>query len=357
MIMLNLFAITILMIVVPLMLGYIMMELARVRYSDLFSKIGFSYTMGHIVMWSVFQLIAVPLILLKSRLMVVTILWLVLILAYAIAGMVYIRKYGHTNRKIIAETKKPENKPWLIMSVILAVVVVGYQCYKYFFYMHIDDDDSRFIVNAVDAYEKGTMFLTNPANGNYEGAWVGELVKDVSSPWPIYLAMLGKMLGIYPTILAHTIYPVFLLTAGYVSYYLMGKFLFNDNRIKSFLMVAVVATINMSFGESTYNQSYFTIVRIWQGKAVVAGTLIPFLTFLLIRLYKEGGNKGSYVMLALANMAMCLMSGMGIFFSGILTGVCGLWFVVIKKHWRQLPYVIMACIPTIIYGLCYVMIK
>ncbi|MBQ8166210.1 MAG: hypothetical protein IJZ96_04140 [Lachnospiraceae bacterium] len=358
MIVLNVITIALLMIVIPLFLGFILRELCGVSSDDVFEKYGFSYAMGHVIMWAVFQLVAVPLILVKSRLIIVTILWIVLLLVYLTFGVWYIKKHksGGDDSSTEKQDKANESRFWLVMSIMLAAVVVGYQCYMYIFYMHIDDDDSRFVVNAVDAYEYGTMFLTNPATGNYEGIWVGELVKDVSSPWSIYLAMISKLLGIYPTILAHTVYPAFLLIAGYVSYYLIGKLLTKD-RVKSFLMVAVVATVNMSFGESKYNQSYFSIVRIWQGKAVVAATLIPLLTYLLIRLYKNYKERSSYVLLVLTSMAMCLMSGMGIFFSGIMIGLFGGWFILINKGWKQIPYLMIACIPTIIYGLSYMMIK
>lgn len=352
----NVLLIMLLMIVIPCVLGYLIAEVADINSTDIFEKYGFSYIMGHVFMWALFQLVAVPLILAKSRLWVVTVLWIVLIIISVIIGIVYLKKRKKTPINNAEEIQKQENRIWLVLSIMLAIIIVGYQCYMYFAYMHIDDDDARFVVNSVDAYEKGTMFLTNPANGNYMGTWVGELVKDVSSPWSIYIAMISKLLGIYPTIVAHTIYPVFLLIGGYVAYYLMAKLIFDD-RIKSFLMVAVVATVNMSFGESVYNQSYFSIVRIWQGKAVVAGVLIPFLTYLLIRLYKYSEKNCNYVLIFTTNMAMSLMSGMGIFFSGILTGVCGVWFTLINKNWKGMLYVILTCIPTIIYGLSYIMIK
>lgn len=348
--------ITLLMIVLPCVLGRIIAELSGLYTDDIFEKYGFSYIMGHVFMWAVFQLVAVPLILAKSRLWVVTVLWMLLLITAVIIGIMCLRKKGKASVETTAKTPKKESKIWLVFSLMLTVSIVGYQCYMYFAYTHIDNDDARFVVNAVDAYEKGTMFLSNPANGSFMGTWVGELVKDVNSPWSIYIAMISKLLDIYPTIFAHTVYPVFLLIGGYAAYYLLAKLIFDD-RIKSVLMTAVVATINMSFGDSVYNQSYFTIVRIWQGKAVVAGVLIPFLTFMLMRLYKDHEKKANYVLIFLVNIAMCLMSGMGIFFSGILTGVCGLWFVLINKNRKSIIYVAMACIPTIIYGISYIMVK
>lgn len=361
MILIEFIKIMIIMVVMPLALGYVIFELCQFKLNkkDVLADVCYIYILGQVVMWAVFQLVAVPLIIAKSRLIVVTILWISLIVLILVAGYMYLHKnkseLRFLNVQVIEQTNKQDVICFAVM-LLLALTIVGYQCYKYIFCMHIDNDDSRFVVNAVDAYEYGTMFLTNPANGNYMGAWVGELTKDVSSPWSIYLAMISRLVGIYPTIFAHTVYPPFLLVMGYASYYLIGRLLF-DEKIKAIMLIIIIAVLNMSFGQSVYNQSYFTIVRIWQGKAVVAGVLIPFLTYLLIKLYKDEGHVWEYISLMLTGMAMCLMSGMGIFFSGIMIGVMGLWFTVIKRRWKKIPYIALSCLPTIIYGLSYMFIK
>lgn len=351
--------VVLMMIVVPLMLGQIIIRLVKFFENDKLSNVVFSYIVGHVAMWAVFQLIAVPFILAKSRLWTVTVSWISIIVLVIAFGTCYIWKHKYGEAITNQYNKKSEtvtSKVVFLLSLLLAIIIVGYQCYMYVFYMHIDEDDSRFIVCAIDAYERGTMYLTNPASGMYVGTWVGEMVKDVSSPWSIYLAMMGKIVGIHPAILAHTVYPPLLLGMAYLVYYILGDLLFH-NKTKALLLVAVVAALNMSFGQSVYNQSYFTIVRIWQGKAVVAGVLIPFLTYLLLRLYRENTRVGDYIFIIMAGMAMCLMSGMGIFFSGILIGVFGGWFTIVKKQWKKIPYMIMCCIPTIIYGATYVLVK
>lgn len=350
---------TILMILVPVAVGLLVAKTTGACECEFFTLASFAYVMGHVVMWAVFQLVAVPLILLKSTLSVVMILWIVGLLAVSIV-LLWLVCSGRTGRvqAVSSEEKKhDESKPVLIFSIVLAVILVGFQCYVYVRYMHLDEDDARFVVNAVDAYDSGTMFLTHPATGNYEGTWIGEMVKDVSSPWSIYLAMLAKFAHIHPTILAHSVYPAFLLLAGYMAYYLMGTVFFRGDRTKSFLLVAITAAANMTFGQSLWNQSYFSLVRIWQGKATVAGVMIPFLAYLLYRLYQNPKAVSGYLLLIPAAMAMCLMSGMGIFFSGIMIGTYGIWFALVTKNPKRLLLVLLACLPTIVYGLSYTLVR
>ena len=86
----NVLLIMLLMIVIPCVLGYLIAEVADINSTDIFEKYGFSYIMGHVFMWALFQLVAVPLILAKSKLWVVTVLWILLIIISVIIGIVYL---------------------------------------------------------------------------------------------------------------------------------------------------------------------------------------------------------------------------------------------------------------------------
>lgn len=346
------------LVIVPMALGYLMSRVFEKKFTDYCCAFGFQYIVGQLVMWGCFQILAVPVILAKGKLSLVMILWGMSIAAiFAITIGLIVRRKLPRILKIEKYKSEIKAKLGLLLAVLAVAVIVGYQCYQYIFCMHLDEDDARFVVNAVDAYERGTLFLTNPANGNYVGTWVGEMVKDVSSPWAIYLAMISKLIGIYPTIFAHTVYPAFLLVMGYVAFYLIGNTMFYGEVTKSWLMVLIAAVVHMSFGTSLYNQSVFTLNRIWQGKATVAGVMIPFLLYLLLQLYYDKQDKGSYVLLFFAGLSMCLMSGMGIFFSGIMIGVYGVWFTLLNKRWKHILYIAIACMPTVVYGLSYVLIK
>ena len=76
-------------------------------------------------------------------------------------------------------------REWLSPFLIIAcLVIVGQMC-VYIFGMHLDEDDARWIAEANDALVKNRMLLHNPAIGEYIGRFVGEMVKDVFSPWSI----------------------------------------------------------------------------------------------------------------------------------------------------------------------------
>jgi hypothetical protein len=97
---------------------------------------------------------------------------------------------------------------------------------------------------------------------------------------------------------------------------------------------------------------------VWQGKAVVAGIMIPaMIYFMYVAYYKEKRRALCYVLLGIVDAAMCLMSGMGIFFAGIMIAVYGVCSVIMSKRWTSLIGYMLACIPTIAYGLLYATLK
>ena len=71
----------VLMIGLPLLLGRLISNVAGIFHKDKLASFSFSYVMGQVLMWAVFQLVSVPLILTKQKLVGVTVLWLIVIFA------------------------------------------------------------------------------------------------------------------------------------------------------------------------------------------------------------------------------------------------------------------------------------
>ena len=115
-----------------------------------------------------------------------------------------------------------------------------------------------------------------------------------------------------------------------------------------------MAIVNMYFTNSEQTQAVFLLTRIWQGKAVVAGIMIPFLCYLMMLLCQLSVEKQIYYLLFLTDIACCLLSGMGIFLSAIVIGVLGLYIAITKKRFQMILKIALSCIPTILYGIVYI---
>ena len=63
------------------------------------------------------------------------------------------------------------------------------------------------------------------------------------------------------------------------------------------------------------------LVRIWQGKAVLAAVILPFLIYLGLALVLEDQPEYPWLLLAMANLAACHVSSMGIMLAPVVTGL------------------------------------
>lgn len=339
--------------ILPIMLGDRIVEEIYKEHNGALTQIIGRYLVGTIIMWAVFQIIAVPMILAKASFSSTVILWeLSIFLILLIQSAWKVKKNRNIYINFIYK-KVHRCKAEKILFGLMSVIVI-YQCAACTFGTQYDEDDARFVVNALEAFDHDSMLLINPATGEYVGTWVGELAKDVPSPWAFYIALIAKILNIHPTIVAHTILPGILVMMAYGCYWLIAERIFKKNFSYCCILVVIVAMLNMHFSNSEQTQAVFLLTRIWQGKAVVAGIMIPFLCYLMILLYQLKVKKQVYYLIFLADIASCLLSGMGIFLSAIVIGTLGLYIAIVQKKLQILLKVALACIPTILYGVVYI---
>ena len=381
--------------VLPVLAGSVARRLAGAEYGSTAANIITAFLFGQLLLWALFEPGTVLLILAGKPLSYAILVWAGLVLAFCAGGLLFLYRRGKTGQTggislpaagvFDTSGKYYARRPFFAVpegqrlqfciALCAAAVLIGWQCWKYFFQMHTDDDDSRFIAEAVEAWQKNTMLRMNPATGEAITGFPGEIYKDVTSPWMMYLAMLAKLCRIHPAIFAHTIWPVCLLLLCYAAYYLIGLTLFDGDRAHGMFFTAAVAFLQMFFGGSTHTQAAFTLVRIWQGKAAFAAIGIPSLFLLFQGIYASAANpcqgtakaawdekksrQGArwFFLLFLTETAVCVMSGMGIVLGAFSAGIFGLWYTLSFRRLRQIPLWIICVLPNIVLALMNVYLK
>ena len=146
-------------------------------------SISFHYLCGQLLLWAIFQVIAVPCV--YYRMSFNTLFWIYtcVVLMLAVVGIWFLCFRQKPRRA------RGSRESWRSPFLIIAVLVIAYQMYQYVFGMHLDEDDARWIAEANDALVKNRMMLYNPATGEYIGRFVGEMIKDVFSPWSMMYFM------------------------------------------------------------------------------------------------------------------------------------------------------------------------
>lgn len=302
-----------------------------------------SYLNGQLMIWALFELIAVPVIWFRLPFYVLFISYIAVLAILSIVGI----------KRGIALLKGIE-KPAVNIVYILAILVIAFQMAMYLFGMHLDEDDARWIAEANDALTKGRMLLDNPATGEYLGSFRGEMVKDVFSPWAMFIACFARFTGVRPVVIAHTVYAPVLLGLSYIIYHEITKLLFKGSTERGLFLLSV-AVINMFFGGNPYTQSVFSLVRIWQGKAVVAAVIIPVILMMILRIQKND-DIGDWLLLTVVGCAACLFSGMGIAIGFIMIGAYGA-YVCAFGHIKRVGLWVVALVPSVLLGLSYYMLR
>ncbi len=304
-----------------------------------------AYLYGQVLLWALFQLLAVPMVFFRLPFNALFTAYAIVLTALTAWG---VRSCIRKNK--VPRQSKPE-KPYLqYLPLLLAICVVLFQASVYCLGMHLDEDDSRFIVEANDAITKNTMYLHNPATGEYIGRFVGEMKKDIFSPWAMYIATLSRLTMLHPAVFARTVYAPVLLALSYTVYWLIGKRLFSRTFERGVFLLSV-SVISMFFVGEAYSQAAFSLIRIWQGKAAVAAVMVPLSLLMMLELEEDDG-RANWLWLGTAGCAACLFSGMGVAFSAILITAYG-GYAVLHGRFRRLPWLLFALLPSAACGLLY----
>lgn len=248
------------------------------------------------------------------------------------------------------------------MSSIKDKVLIGWgnvllilgQAYVYVRYMHIDDDDAFYVGAAVTAVSTNTIFSMDP----YTGMEFAELPsRYVMSPFFSFVAFLSRISGVHPAVVTHLVLAGILIVLSYTIYSLVGKKLFPDNsRLSEYFLFFVILIVLFS-GYTVYTQGMFTLVRIWQGKAVFCAVLVPMICYMMLHLASQKAVAADWCFLFLLMCACCLVSSMGIMLGAIMLGIFGILHVIRDRDFKKFLCTALCCIPNIVCAALYLIMR
>lgn len=325
----------------PLLLG---MLITRFLGEDK-SSLLLTLPIGFVIMLATFQLISIPLIWVKASFESVFWPWLVLMVLLCLVSMWLNRERIWKMCKAFAvNLKKVPFMFWVAVALIAAQAIIVSVT------MHLDEDDVTYVVNAQDALRTNTMFQVNSDTGQMG---IYPQLRYMFSSYSIFCAAISKMVDIHPAILMHTVFPLFLITLAYIVYYLTAKKLFKEDMRKIGVFMVLVCLINIFGNYSIYTASSFLLFRIWQGKAIMAAILLPFILYLCMRVMWKSGTKADWILLFITMIATCTVTSLGVALGGILLGVLGIVFAIMHKNVKTLLYAFICALPCVVYGSLY----
>lgn len=346
--------------IIPELLGLFLLRFFKKENTNLF----LAFIIGYVFEFAICQIITVPYIYMEktlTELMSVLSKIIAVICGLSIViNLTKIKDIFMSIFKYIKETPK--------LLALLAIILIGLQVYSYVGYMHIDDDDSFYVGTATVAVQTDSLFKYSAATGdeNVEN----QLSRYRLGPFPIYLAIISKAIDIHPAIVAHTISPIIYVPLVYMIYGLIGNEIFKKDKKQVYYFLMIMSVINIWGNYSVRTTFSFFMIRIWQGKALLASMILPLIVLLFIKA-EENDYKFNYcLLLFITILAGNLTTTMGIALPPmelmLLAIVYEISKIKLKKSKEEktgigkaiinLIKCFICCIPSIIYGIAYLII-
>ena len=319
----------------------------------------FMWISGQMLLWAGFQVICVPVILLRGR------LWMVMLgfsvytlLLSVVATVMRLRRSRELKPVSVEKPGKAVISLWIIFGLLLLIQLVLAVVMVY-----SDGDDAYYVAISAAADESGKMYQKIP----YTGMNTELDVRHGLAPFPVWIAYLARMTGIRAVVVAKTLLPVALISMTYGIFYLLGsRVLFSGagrSQKKWGLPAFLICTeVLVLFGDySFYTVENFMIARSRQGKAALGSILIPMIFFLLLLLFRKIQESqkitpGFWVLLAAVMTSCCLASTMGALLACMLVGLAGICGAVSYRNWKILPPLAVCCVPCVIYAGMYMLL-
>lgn len=351
-----------LFIVLPVWIGIFWIHLLKSQGK--LERLLNAWILGLVTMLGVGQIILVPMIAasrtLTGAVMVFKMILTVLAMISFYIVLKSIRETGLlSDGKQETETAKVKtvSRPgtWTVVLGVLAAVLILIQALIPVKYQHIDDDDSRFLAEAVSAVVHDTMLKDDPITVDFMYWDLGEVRKDLTSPWMMYVSICSRISDIHPAVFSHTLFPLFMIVICYVVYGMIGRVLLKNDMEKVFLFLIFLSVIHIWGYTSTHTMASMLLLRIWQGKAVVASFIVPLLFYLMYHILREQKAAGYIAALYAVSFAGSLLSGIGIVLVAAMIAIYGLADFAYHRKWKKTLGIWLSAAPCGIYLGYYLM--
>lgn len=324
--------------------------------------LGLPLTCGYVMQWFLFQMLAVPIILLQDKVPSFNLTFLawvygIILILWTLITLVYCQK-----RIERFEWKKPDNAfAWgrngkIFFGLFWLVFVIQILCIVFFDFA--DGDDAYYVAVATIAEKSDTMYVI-PA---YTGGFGAMDTRHALAPMPIWIAFLSRVTGIHTATVAHVAVPLVLLLITYGLYANIGQILCKEKRELMPLFLFVSSLLILFGNYSMKTAETFLITRTAQGKTILGNIIFPCVIMLLLMLIERVEKKDDtgvclWIMLLLLSGAACLCSALGGVLVVALYGMVGFYTSICFKRWNVFSRLISCCLPALICIALYLLVQ
>lgn len=340
--------------IIALIALFIVPELIGLFITYFFNKekgnVILSFILGYLFELALCQILTIPFIYAKAKFTTLEFVFWGILTIISIASLIINRKRFKDIFKELFNNLKKAPKVLLIITVIL----IALQLYALIVYSHGDDDDAFYVATATTSVQTNTIFKYAAQDGEDYGDNLP--LRYVLGPFPVYVALLSNIVQVHPAIFAHCAMPILFIPIVYMVYYLLGEFLFNENKKHSMLFVILLCILNVWGNYSSRTNFSFLLFRIWQGKAILANLILPSIWLMFLMAEKNEFKLWNCLCMLITVLAGTLTTTMGIAFPPIIIACLAFLYLLKTKNLKNAFKICLTAIPCAIYGLLYVIL-
>lgn len=311
---------------------------------------------GTVLLWGIFLLIALPCTLwwgkFQGLLVLVAMAWG---LCAAASLMLLKQELLAPLRALVQRMRQPALLPIMVLACMLVMTAVPV------FLEHQDADDATYVALVTGVVQTDTLYGHDPYTGTsldqngvrrpWQTGW-----QRILAPFPLLVACYAKMSGLHPAIMSHTVLPGVLIPLAFMVYSLLARTFFPDPE-DHWIFLLIMCTALAFGGFSAWSTGSFLLLRIWQGKALLAAIFLPLLFLLLVQEQTQGLRGGLWCALTAVTMAAVMTTTMTSVFVPFLLAafcLCQIWRT---RRFGQSLILALAGSPAIAQGIAYHLLK
>lgn len=330
-------------LIVFAMIGYIISTITKYKAALI------EYTFfGFFGYFSLFQCVALPLILMKKPLTLLIQSWLAVLVVLAIAFFVLFyrnkKRFPKESQTSMKNSKEGIKNPYLYLYGAIVLLV----CYFTAIQNYWGWDTAYYIGTVSTAIDTNTMYQFSGETGRQLGAIP---LHYALSGFYMNSAVFSKVSGIAPVLFQKYVMGILCVLLYHMVVYLIGKELFRENG-KAFLFAFFASALNFFFA-SEFTTAQFLLFRSYEAKGYCANVMIPAVFWALLRIHREVEKKENWKLLFLFMLASVPVSMSAILIVPAIVVIAVLAEVIVNRKVKALGYGILCLIPNGIYLILY----
>ena len=169
---------------------------------------------------------------------------------------------------------------WFIVGALFVYMLVMAISCSWF-----DGDDAYYVAQSVITQQTGTMYSIQP----YRGGSTGLDLRHVMAAFTMWISYVSTASGFHAAIFCHTVLPLVVIPITELIYIEIGRKLLGDkyrDLLPEFILFVMLFHV---FGStSIYTSETFLLTRTWQGKSMVANFLFPLMLWIWMEILGIG---------------------------------------------------------------------